>query len=207
MVRLVQAFLNGVIVASTPRFADNRGSFSVTFEENAARSLGLPAHFVQDNLSVSTQPGTIRGIHLQLPPFAQGKLVRVLQGRIADLVVDLRSSSPSFGQHRLVELSAAEGDQLWVPAGFGHGFCTLEPDTVVFYKVDAAYAPAAERTLAWDDPAVGAAWPVGPGGPVLSDKDACGRSFAEIVAELAAAEAEAGLAGAGVAPQPVEEVR
>lgn len=189
MVQLVRGVLNGVIVVSVPRFEDNRGSFMVTFEEKAEAQLGLPTHFVQDNLSVSAHVGTIRGIHLQLPPFAQGKLVRVQRGRIVDLVVDLRPSSPSFGQHELIELSAETGHLLWVPPGFGHGFCTLEPATEVSYKVDAAYAPAAERTLAWDDPTVGVAWPVGPDGPVLSDKDARGLSFAEVVDELARAEA------------------
>ena len=188
MVHLVKGVLNGVIVASTPRFADNRGAFTVTFEEKAAAGLGVPTHFVQDNLSVSDRPGTIRGIHLQLPPYAQGKLVRVLRGRIADLVVDLRPTSPSYRRHELIELGAAGGEVLWVPPGFGHGFCTLEPDTEVFYKVDAPYAPSAERTLAWDDPTVGVPWPVldvtPDGRPTLSDRDRTNPTLADLVRRL-----------------------
>lgn len=182
--RLVKELLNGVFVLSTPRFFDNRGSFAVTFEAGAAADVGIPDHFVQDNLSVSAQPGTIRGIHLQLPPYSQGKLVRVLRGSIADVAVDLRPDSPTFGHHEVIELSAESGEQAWIPPGFGHGFCTLEPDTEVFYKVDAPYAPAAERTLAWNDPEVAVVWPLA-GDPVLSDKDAVGLSFDEIMAAIA----------------------
>lgn len=182
--RLVKELLNGVFVLSTPRFLDNRGSFAVTFEAGAAADLGLPGHFVQDNLSVSSEPGTLRGIHLQLPPFSQGKLVRVLRGSIADVAVDLRPDSPTFGHHEVIELTAESGEQAWIPAGFGHAFCTLEPDTEVFYKVDAPYAPAAERTLAWNDPDVAVVWPLADE-PILSDKDAAGLSLAEIMDAMA----------------------
>lgn len=183
--RLVKELLNGVFVLVSPRYLDNRGSFAVTFEVDAAAELGIPGHFVQDNLSLSCEAETIRGIHLQLPPHAQGKLVRVQRGSIADVVVDLRAGSPTFGQHELIELTAESGEQVWIPPGFGHAFCTLQPDTEVFYKVDAPYAPAAERTLAWNDPSLSVVWPLS-GDPVLSDKDAAGLSFDEVVAAMAA---------------------
>jgi len=108
----------------------------------------------------------------------------VLRGSIADVAVDLRPGSPSFGHHEVIEVTAESGEQVWVPPGFGHAFCTLEPDTEVFYKVDAPYAPAAERTLAWNDPEVAVVWPLSDE-PVLSDKDAAGLSFAEIMAAIA----------------------
>lgn len=183
-VRLTREILSGVLLLSAPSFEDDRGIFSVPFEERAAAQLGLPSHFVQDNHSMSISVGTVRGIHLQVPPFSQGKLVRVLRGRIVDVVVDLRPSSATRGCHEVMEMSADGGELLWIPAGFGHGFCTLEPYTEVFYKVDAPYMPAAERTLAWNDPAIGITWPPDMGEPVLSAKDADGLSFQEILAEL-----------------------
>ncbi|MEM9892524.1 MAG: dTDP-4-dehydrorhamnose 3,5-epimerase [Actinomycetota bacterium] len=181
--------LNGAFVLTTPSFGDDRGSFSVTYERSQAEALGLAKPFVQDNHSISAPVHTLRGIHLQLPPYAQGKLVRVLRGRILDVVVDLRPGSPTRGEHAAVELAAGTGEQLWVPAGFGHAFCTLEPDTEVFYKVDAAYAPEHERSLAWDDPTLGIAWPAGMTQPVLSAKDAAGSDLATILAEIDAATA------------------
>lgn len=182
--RPLKELLNGAVLISTPRFGDDRGEFMVTYESDQAAALGLVEPFVQDNQSVSTHANTLRGIHLQLAPFEQGKLVRVLRGSILDVIVDLRPGSESHGEHESIELQAGSGEQLWVPRGFGHGFCTLEPDTEVFYKVDNTYNPAAERTLAWDDPTLGIEWPVDHGGPVLSDKDAVGLSFAEIVSDI-----------------------
>ncbi len=176
--------LNGAFVLTTPSFGDDRGSFTVTYERSQAEAVGLTKPFVQDNHSISAPVHTLRGIHLQLPPFAQGKLVRVLRGRILDVVVDLRPDSPTRGEHAAVELAAGSGEQLWVPAGFGHAFCTLEPDTEVFYKVDAAYAPDHERSLAWDDPALGIEWPADMTEPVLSAKDAVGSDLATILAEI-----------------------
>lgn len=187
--------LNGAFVLTTPSFGDDRGSFTVTYERSQAEAVGLTKPFVQDNHSISAPVHTLRGIHLQLPPFAQGKLVRVLRGRILDVVVDLRPDSPTRGEHAAVELAAGSGEQLWVPAGFGHAFCTLEPDTEVFYKVDAAYAPDHERSLAWDDPALGIEWPADMTEPVLSAKDAVGSDLATILAEIDTA-AEASRTGA-----------
>jgi dTDP-4-dehydrorhamnose 3,5-epimerase len=154
------------------RYADNRGFFSETW--NAARfaAAGVPGPFVQDNHSVSVKAGTIRGLHCQLAPSAQGKLVRVVRGAIWDVAVDIRRGSPTFGQHVGATLSAENWSQLWIPVGFLHGFCTLEPDTEVVYKVTAPYDRAAERAVIWNDPALALPWPVAYGQAVLSDKDA-----------------------------------
>ena len=127
--------------------------------------------FVQDNQSLSSVPGTVRGLHFQLDPFAQGKLVRCIAGSIFDVAVDIRSGSPTYGQWVGTELSAETGDQLWIPAGFAHGFATLKPDTVIHYKVTATYSAAHDRGLLWNDPAIGIAWPVAEANAVLSDKD------------------------------------
>ena len=133
--------------------------------------VGIDQDFIQDNQSGSHRRGTVRGLHFQIPPFAQAKLVRVLRGRILDVVVDLRRTSPSYGQHLTVELGVDEDEQLFVPAGFAHGFCTLVPDTELYYKVDAVYSAAHERGLNWADPALGIDWPVNHNDAVLSDKD------------------------------------
>jgi dTDP-4-dehydrorhamnose 3,5-epimerase len=133
---------------------------------------------VQDNHSLSRKPGVIRGLHFQLPPFAQAKLVRVVRGSVLDVVVDIRRGSPSFGHHATVTLSAGNGLQLFVPHGFAHGFCTLEPDTEVLYKVDAYYAPEHERGLLWNDPALAIPWPAA--APEISDKDRCWPSLSDL---------------------------
>lgn len=153
------------------RYADSRGFFSETW--NAARfaAAGLPGPFVQDNHSYSAATGTIRGLHCQVAPSVQGKLVRVVRGAVWDVAVDIRQGSPTFGQHVAAELSAANWQQLWIPGGFLHGFCTLEPDTEVIYKVTAPYDRAAERAVIWNDPTLALPWPVAPAGAVLSDKD------------------------------------
>ncbi len=184
MLQTVDQLLGGALVIAPPRFQDPRGIFTVSFEAATATELGLPDRFVQDNHSVSFQTGTIRGIHLQVPPHEQGKLVRVLRGRIFDVIVDLRPASETAGQVATVELSAAGGEMLWVPAGFGHAFCTLEPDTEVFYKVDTPYRPDAELAVAWDDPALGIDWPIDPGRAVLSDKDRRGVKLVEALAVI-----------------------
>jgi dTDP-4-dehydrorhamnose 3,5-epimerase len=157
---------------SAPRFADPRGYFAETYVRHDFAAAGIPIEFVQDNESLSRAPGTVRGLHFQIPPFAQAKLIRVLTGRIFDACIDLRRSSPRYGRHATVELSAERGDQLFVPAGFAHGFCTLEPDTTVLYKVDAVYSAEHDRGILWSDPALAIAWPVGPDAAILSAKDA-----------------------------------
>lgn len=160
-----------VKLIKTTRAADARGFFSETYVRSAFAEHGLEHDFVQDNQSTSILAGTVRGLHFQQPPFAQTKLVRVLIGRILDVAVDLRTSSPTYGQHVTAELSDASGDQLLVPAGFAHGFCTLEPHSVVFYKVDAIYSAAHDRGLNWADPTLAIRWPVAAEQVILSDKD------------------------------------
>jgi dTDP-4-dehydrorhamnose 3,5-epimerase len=157
---------------SAPRFRDQRGYFAETFVRGDFAAAGIANEFVQDNESFSRTPGTVRGMHFQIAPFAQAKLIRVLAGRIFDACVDLRRSSPRYGRHASVELSAETGDQLFVPAGFAHGFCTLEPDTTVLYKVDAVYSAEHDRGIAWADPGLGIAWPTSPQTAVVSAKDA-----------------------------------
>jgi dTDP-4-dehydrorhamnose 3,5-epimerase len=163
--------LEGPVMVTPRRFGDNRGYFLETYSLRDFRELGIHDVFLQDNQSLSAKRGTVRGLHFQLAPRAQAKLVRVLRGRILDVAVDLRSSSPTFGCHVAVELSAEEGNQLYIPVGFAHGFCTLEPDTEIAYKVSALYAPELDRGLAWNDPELGIAWPVRPEEAELSAKD------------------------------------
>jgi len=163
--------IEGPLLISSRRFGDDRGFFVETYNARDFAAIGIPDHFVQDNHSYSAAKGTIRGLHFQLPPRAQAKLVRVVRGAILDIVVDIRRSSPTFGRHVAVELSAANGLQLYVPVGFAHGFCTLEPDTEVAYKVTEFYDPELDRSIAWDDPDLGLPWPVESGTAVLSEKD------------------------------------
>jgi len=173
--------IDGVIRISPTRFEDDRGYFSETFNgRDFQEAVGLDVEFVQDNESLSMNPGTVRGLHFQLPDAAQGKLVRVLSGRVLDVVVDLRRRSPSYGRHLAVELCSTIGDQLWVPAGLAHGFCTLEAETTVAYKVTDFYDREADRGLAWSDPALGIGWPVEPSRAILSDKDAKASTLAEL---------------------------
>jgi dTDP-4-dehydrorhamnose 3,5-epimerase len=154
------------------RFADTRGHFTETWNEKSWTAGGLPTFdAVQDNQSLSRETGTIRGLHFQRPPHAQAKLVSCLKGRILDVAVDIRKGSKTFGRHVTVELDES-GAQLFVPAGFAHGFCTLAPDTLVFYKVDAHYAPESDAGIFWADEALGIAWPVAINAAHLSPKDA-----------------------------------
>jgi dTDP-4-dehydrorhamnose 3,5-epimerase len=152
-------------------FRDERGFFSETYNRRALARAAIDREFVQDNQSLSRAKGVLRGLHFQIAPHPQGKLVRVTRGAIFDVAVDIRQGSPTFGRHVSAILSADNWSQLWVPEGFAHGFCTLEPDTEVIYKVTDFYAPECERGLAWDDPDLSIAWPlVGPRA-ILSDKD------------------------------------
>ena len=161
-----------LILVTPPRFGDDRGFFSETYHQSRYEEAGITLPFVQDNHSLSRSHGVIRGLHCQLDPFAQGKLVRVIRGSIWDVAVDIRTSSPTYGQHAGVILSADNWQQLWVPPGFLHGFCTLEPDTEVQYKVTALYNKSAERAIAWDDPQLALPWPVPKDEIIVSDKDA-----------------------------------
>jgi dTDP-4-dehydrorhamnose 3,5-epimerase len=164
----------------TPRrFADPRGFFAETFSRRRFAEAGLVADFVQDNHSLSRPQGTVRGLHFQRAPFAQAKLVRVLRGAIYDVAVDIRPGSPSFGRHIAAEITAENGAMILVPEGFAHGFCTLQPDTEVFYKVNRDYAPQHEGGIQWNDPALAIAWPVRAADAVLSDRDRTWPTLAE----------------------------
>jgi dTDP-4-dehydrorhamnose 3,5-epimerase len=153
------------------RYRDGRGFFSETYHQGALRALGIDLDFVQDNHSLSAERGTIRGLHFQIPPRAQAKLVRVTRGSILDVAVDIRSGSPSEGRHVAEILSAENWLQMFVPEGFAHGFCTLEPGTEVIYKVTDFYAPECERGILWSDRDLGIEWPVDRSEAIVSEKD------------------------------------
>lgn len=160
-----------VKIISPKKHGDHRGFFSETYNRASFAEAGIDLVFVQDNHSLSATVGTLRGLHFQSAPFAQDKLVRVTKGRILDVAVDIRASSPTFGRHVAVELSAENWKQLLVPVGFAHGFVTLEPDTEVLYKVTALYGPQNDHGLAFDDPALGIDWRLPHGALTLSEKD------------------------------------
>ncbi len=164
-------------------FGDDRGRFTETFNRSKLAALGVDHEFVQDNESQSAATGTIRGLHLQLPPHAQGKLVRVLAGSIIDVAVDVRPTSPTYRQHCSVELTGQDDLAFWIPPGFAHGFCTLEPDTTVAYKVTALYAPESDLSIRWDDPDIAIDWPL-TGTPTLSDKDAAAPTLRDVEGKL-----------------------
>lgn len=163
--------LDGVVLVSADRFGDDRGFFSETYNERVWRENGISVDFVQDNHSVSSQTGTLRGLHFQTPPFAQAKLVRVTRGSVFDVAVDIRRGSPTYGQWVGVTLSATNWNQLFVPAGFAHGFVTLEDNTEFLYKVSATYSKDNDRSIRFDDPAFGIEWPIEASKLELSDKD------------------------------------
>ncbi len=153
------------------RHRDARGFFSETYNRRALAEAGIKVDFVQDNHSLSVEKGVIRGLHFQIAPHEQGKLVRVTRGSVFDVAVDIRRGSPTYGQHVSAVLSADNWRQLWIPSGFAHGFCTLEEETEFLYKVTGYYSAECDRGLAWDDPALGIAWPVEAAQAILSDKD------------------------------------
>ncbi|AMJ61030.1 dTDP-4-dehydrorhamnose 3,5-epimerase [Bosea sp. PAMC 26642] len=163
--------LPDVKIIQPRKFGDHRGFFSEVYNRQAFAAAGIALEFVQDNHSLSGAVGTLRGLHFQSPPFAQDKLVRVTHGRILDIAVDIRRSSPTFGQHVSIELSRENWRQMLVPAGFAHGFVTLEPDTEVIYKVTSLYSAADDHGLAFDDPALQIDWMLSHDGLTLSDKD------------------------------------
>jgi dTDP-4-dehydrorhamnose 3,5-epimerase len=159
------------------RFADARGFFAETWNARRMAEAGLDTVFVQDNFSYSAEAGTVRGLHYQRPPNAQGKLVRVARGRVRDVAVDVRKGSPTYGKWVAEELSRENGAMLWVPRGFLHGFVTLEPDTDVVYKVDGFYAPDCDGAIRFDDPDLAIDWTFDPAKAVLSAKDAAAPAF------------------------------
>ncbi len=153
------------------RHVDSRGFFSEVFKESELRNHSIDTDFIQDNHSLSVSRGVVRGLHFQIAPFAQAKLLRVVAGSVFDVAVDIRGGSPSFGRHVAVVLSAADWNQIFIPEGFAHGYCTLEPNTEVLYKVNAYYSPEHDRGLLWNDPALGIAWPVSADEALVSDRD------------------------------------
>jgi len=161
---------------------DHRGFFSETYNKTALAALGVNLEFVQDNHSLSVESGVIRGLHFQIPPFAQDKLVRVIRGSIFDVAVDMRRRSATYGKHVARVISAADWNQFLVPIGFAHGFCTLEPNTEVIYKVTNYYSPEHDRGVLWNDPDLGIAWPIAEAEAVLSDKDQKQPCFREVPA-------------------------
>lgn len=163
--------IQDVKIIQSKRFDDARGFFMETYNKNNFECLGIYDEFVQDNYSYSKSKGTVRGLHFQAPPAAQAKLVRVMRGAILDVAVDVRKSSPTYGQHVKAELSAENGLQIFIPAGFAHGFCTLSDDTEVAYKCSSFYAPAQDGGIFWADPSLGIRWPVDEKSAVVSDKD------------------------------------
>ncbi|MBD9573525.1 dTDP-4-dehydrorhamnose 3,5-epimerase [Ensifer sp. ENS08] len=169
-----------VLLIRPKRRFDSRGYFVETFRADHFAALVGSDLFVQDNQSLSREAGTVRGLHFQMPPRAQGKLVSCVVGSVWDVAVDIRRGSPTYGSFVAAELSEENGYQLWIPQGFAHGFCTLEPDTVISYKVTDYHSPEHDRGLLWNDPALEINWPVSPSTAVLSDKDRTQPKFADL---------------------------
>lgn len=169
-----------VKVFTPKKHGDQRGFFSEVYNKKALAAAGIDIEFVQDNHSLSAEKGVVRGLHFQLAPFAQDKLLRVVRGSVFDVAVDLRQDSPTYGKHVTAVLSAEAWNQILVPIGFAHGFMTLEPDTEVIYKVSNYYAPDHDRGILWNDPALGIEWPFGEDVATLSDKDLKQPRLAEI---------------------------
>ena len=161
------------------RHGDHRGFFAETYSRRQYAELGINVDFVQDNHSLSREVGTLRGLHFQAPPHAQAKLVRCGRGALFDVAVDIRRGSPTYGRWEGYELTAENGDQLYIPVGFAHGFVTLEPDSEIVYKCSDYYAPETEGAVLWNDPDIGIDWPIDTA-PILSDKDAVAPLFPDL---------------------------
>ena len=175
--------LDDVLLIEGSTFSDARGWFRETWRDDHFGDAGIPAAWQQDNQSLSVYKGTIRGLHWQKPPFAQAKLVRVITGRILDIVVDIRKSSPNFGKGIGVELSGQANQAVYVPTGFAHGFCTLEANTIVTYKTSMCYNPQNERAMNWASAGVGIDWPFSCVDVIISDKDAAAPDLKDIAIE------------------------
>jgi dTDP-4-dehydrorhamnose 3,5-epimerase len=166
-----QQAIRGVVEVLPKRLGDSRGYFAEIFKRSAFEAAGVPVEFVQDNQARSERAGTVRGLHFQLEPMAQAKLVGVVAGSVFDVAVDIRRGSPTFGRHVSIVLSAERGNHLFVPVGFAHGYCTLEAGTIIQYKVSKPYAPQYDREIFWADPALGIDWPCRPEEASLSARD------------------------------------
>lgn len=169
--QVIDTEIRGLKILLPKKIGDNRGFFSEVYSQRALADAGITANFIQDNHSLSAEKGVVRGLHYQLPPMAQDKLLRVIHGKILDIAVDVRRASPTFGQSVSVVLSSENWKQLYVPAGFAHGFVTLEPNTEVFYKVTNYYSPEHERAIRWNDPDLGIDWGVDESTAILSPRD------------------------------------
>ena len=178
--------LNGPIEIQPRKIEDERGYFSEIFRLENFTAYAGPVQFVQDNQSLSARAGTIRGLHFQSHPAAQGKLVRCLAGKLLDIAVDLRRDSETFGKWLSVVLSPEQNNQLWVPVGFGHGFCTLEPNSVISYRVTSYYSAENDKGVAWDDSDIGIEWPAIADPDTLSAKDRNQPLLAELPAYFSA---------------------
>jgi len=179
-VQAIELELPGAWLFVPVRHRDERGFFSEVYNRRTLAELGIHDDFVQDNHSLSVDVGVVRGLHFQIPPAATSKLVRVTAGAVFDVLVDLRRGSPTFGRHVAVELSAEAWNQVYVPVGFAHGFCTLQPNTEVLYKVTSHWSPDVDRGVAWDDPDLGIDWPVAPDEAIVSEKDRRQPRFADL---------------------------
>lgn len=177
---IVNTDIPDVKILRPKKHGDHRGFFSETYNRRALVEAGIDIEFIQDNHSLSGQMGTVRGLHFQIPPFAQDKLVRVVRGSILDVAVDLRRNSSTYGKHVTVHISATEWNQILVPAGFAHGICTLAPDTELIYKVSNYYSPQHDKGVLWNDPVLGIKWPVKVEEAILSDKDRNQPRFVEL---------------------------
>jgi dTDP-4-dehydrorhamnose 3,5-epimerase len=176
----------GVLELFPRKHGDDRGFFAETYQRQRFHEAGITQDWMQDNQSYSAEKGVLRGLHFQTAPAAQDKLIRVLRGSVFDVAVDIRGGSPSFGKWVACLISAERFNQLLIPKGFAHGFLTLEAHTEVLYKVTAPYAPACDRSIRWNDPAIGIAWPLAPGEtPILSAKDRAAPLLAAIAAGIA----------------------
>ncbi|MGD0832312.1 MAG: dTDP-4-dehydrorhamnose 3,5-epimerase [Terracidiphilus sp.] len=173
--QVTETRIPGVSILSSPVYRDGRGCFQVLYQRNAVVKAGIDQDWMQENLSIS-EKNVVRGLHYQIVQ-PQSKLVRVVHGSVLDVVLDIRQSSPTFGQHIAVELNPNDGKALFIPAGLAHGFIALEPETVFLYKVDRPYAPQEERTILWNDPELGIEWPISASDAIVSDKDLQGRPF------------------------------
>ena len=169
--QVIETAIPDVKVLVPKQFKDHRGFFSEVYSRKVLADAGVGVEFIQDNHSLSVEKGVLRGLHYQVAPAAQDKLVRVVRGAILDVAVDIRRSSPTFGKHVTAVISADNWRQVFVPVGFAHGFVTLEPNTEVLYKVSAPYSPAHERGIRWNDPALGIDWGVTEAQAILSDRD------------------------------------
>jgi len=170
--QIIETAIPDVKIIKPKRFGDQRGFFSETYRKELLAAAGISVEFVQDNHSMSVERGVVRGLHYQIDPHAQTKLVRVVRGAVFDVAVDIRRSSATFGKHVSVVLSAEEWNQVLIPRGFAHGFCTLEANTEVVYKVDDYWSSECERGILWNDPQLGIDWPILTEQAILSGKDA-----------------------------------